>query len=282
MAESVITGLGLLARWIRTLRRSISIPPARVARLSSASGMEPRRIHFIPTRAFHRTRPDMLQGIQDYATQKTRQRWPRPCKICHSRKVKCDRGTPCTNCKRRGESHLCVPELGRVRGDPPSTSQKRRRVEPGTSQEGPALDNPSLDTSLDPHNDFAEPESEASDNELPPGLEADDQGDVKLLAPGPSRRKSRFTWGDIILPSSETSRVLVAHDRLWNSWVHQALYYVQFEKEHESFLIMRRCGKPIESTDPSWLAIYFSVLAVRLLCDVLYARHQLTCCRLRC
>ncbi|KAG2165349.1 hypothetical protein VTO58DRAFT_101752 [Aureobasidium pullulans] len=212
----------------------------------------------------------MLQGIQEYAEKAdkaekhTRQRWPRPCGICQSRKVKCDRATPCTNCKRRGEDHLCTPEVDRANGNSGSSARKRKRAEQSISGENTIIEDHALGRLNSPTN-FAGAEPEAVGNRRPQSLEEEDDDHTVLLAQTPPRPKERFTWNDIILPSSAASKVLVAHDKLWNSWVHQAIYYPQFEKEHDNFLMMRRCGKPLSSSDPSWLAIYFSVLAASLL-----------------
>lgn len=72
-------------------------------------------------------------------------------------------------------------------------------------------------------------------------------------------------WEDIILPSPECSRKLIAFDETWNSWVHYALEYPHFTEECDSF--MDRVGEGLrpDEADVSWMAVYFSVLSVRVI-----------------
>lgn len=69
-------------------------------------------------------------------------------------------------------------------------------------------------------------------------------------------------WSDIILPSRSASNYLVVFDRIWNSWVHYALEYPRFQHECDAFMDAMEGGMSLESYDPSWLAVYFSVVCV--------------------
>jgi hypothetical protein len=69
-------------------------------------------------------------------------------------------------------------------------------------------------------------------------------------------------WPNVILPSRSCSFALVEFDRIWNSWVHAALDHPVFEIEHLQFRERLENGDSIDSMEPSWLALYFSVIAV--------------------
>jgi hypothetical protein len=64
-------------------------------------------------------------------------------------------------------------------------------------------------------------------------------------------------------PSRRTSERLVEYDRVWNSWVHFALEYPQFEQECNDCILALEDGVSLESLDAAWMAVYFSVLCVR-------------------
>lgn len=83
-------------------------------------------------------------------------------------------------------------------------------------------------------------------------------------------------WEDIIVPSVECSRRLIAYDRIWNSWVHYAVEYPHFEADHEEFLTKLDGVSSLREIDPVWLAIYFSVLSVctRRLCPLSKSTKQ--------
>jgi hypothetical protein len=70
------------------------------------------------------------------------------------------------------------------------------------------------------------------------------------------------TWADVILPDRNCSKQLIAYDRKWNSWVHYAVEYPKFEKECDSFISAIEAGSAIKTQNPSWMAVYFSVLSV--------------------
>jgi hypothetical protein len=78
----------------------------------------------------------------------------------------------------------------------------------------------------------------------------------------PARRSIVSEWSDIVLPSKESSEHLIAYDERWHSWVHYALEYPQFRHECESFTAAISNGTPLEQADPSWMAVYFSVISV--------------------
>jgi hypothetical protein len=76
------------------------------------------------------------------------------------------------------------------------------------------------------------------------------------------------TWDDIFLPSRQQSDRLIQHGKLWSSWIHCAVYYPEFEREHDEFWVWmdeNRNENGVErlrELDPDWLAIYFGLLAV--------------------
>ncbi|KAH0363163.1 hypothetical protein KCU65_g7545, partial [Aureobasidium melanogenum] len=213
----------------------------------------------------------MLEGLEEYAEKADkpekakRQRWPRPCSICQSRKVKCDRGTPCTNCQRRGEEHLCIPEVERPNGLKRKRNPAIRNVPVGNiAVEGSAP----VITAPDPPSEPTELTRSASEIEKDqPQYDFNnfDQVCLKALSKTQMHLRPQPKWNQLVLPNSKTSTALVAHDKIWSSWVHNALNYARFEKEHETFLIMRQSGKPITSMESSWLALYFAVLAASFL-----------------
>jgi hypothetical protein len=68
---------------------------------------------------------------------------------------------------------------------------------------------------------------------------------------------------EILLPSPQSSTALIAHDETANSWVHYALEYPRFAQQHSAFLAQLEHGSPLAAVNPSWLAVYFAVIAVR-------------------
>jgi hypothetical protein len=99
------------------------------------------------------------------------------------------------------------------------------------------------------------------------GVEYDNEGLEEklwesLAAASAASRSSVSNWDDIILPNAGCSKQLVAYDKVWNSWVHYALEYPSFEEECTSFTAAMDRGLLLEEADPSWIAVYFSVLAV--------------------
>ncbi|KAL2811404.1 hypothetical protein BJX63DRAFT_433412 [Aspergillus granulosus] len=86
-----------------------------------------------------------------------------------------------------------------------------------------------------------------------------------LSAASTARRSTVSGWVDVVLPSRACSEQLTAYDKTWNSWVHYAVEYPRFENECHGFISAIEAGSPIESYDPSWMAVYFSVLSAALL-----------------
>lgn len=73
---------------------------------------------------------------------------------------------------------------------------------------------------------------------------------------------SSFDPECILLPTRGCSMKFVDHDKTWNSWVHYAVQYPDFDQEHDLFWEKLETGTPIEDIDPSWLGLYFAVLTV--------------------
>lgn len=85
----------------------------------------------------------------------------------------------------------------------------------------------------------------------------------EMLSANSTRTASSVsTWDDIILPSTACSEQFIAYDKSWNSWVHYAVEYPRFQEECNSFSAAMERGVAIKETDPSWTAVYFSVLSV--------------------
>ncbi|KAI0476604.1 hypothetical protein GGR56DRAFT_643487 [Xylariaceae sp. FL0804] len=76
---------------------------------------------------------------------------------------------------------------------------------------------------------------------------------------------SPLSLQQILLPSRECSAGLIAHDRAWNAWVHWAVEYPDFEREHARFMDRIDAGATFEDVDAAWLAVYFSVITAALL-----------------
>lgn len=70
------------------------------------------------------------------------------------------------------------------------------------------------------------------------------------------------TPSQVRLPTRECSATLVSYSNLWTSWIHCALDYPTFEKEHDAFWDSLHEGASLGDIDPAWLAIYFSVIGV--------------------
>jgi hypothetical protein len=71
------------------------------------------------------------------------------------------------------------------------------------------------------------------------------------------------TWDDICSPNRSQSFKLLEHGKLWTSWIHCAIYYPEFEAAHEDFWRFLELGGVVRQRNPSWLAIYYGLLAVR-------------------
>lgn len=98
-------------------------------------------------------------------------------------------------------------------------------------------------------------------------VEHDDEGLEERLweslsAVSTTAGSSVSTWDDVVLPSTACSEQLIAYDKTWNSWVHYAVEYPRFQEECTTFIIAVGRGLALEKADPSWMAVYFSVLSV--------------------
>jgi hypothetical protein len=71
-------------------------------------------------------------------------------------------------------------------------------------------------------------------------------------------------WNDIILPNRQQSTDLIRHGKLWTSWIHCAVYYREFDVSHDHFWDSTEAKGTLQQQNPSWLAIYFALLAVSL------------------
>ncbi|KAI7280401.1 hypothetical protein KC345_g4789 [Hortaea werneckii] len=79
------------------------------------------------------------------------------------------------------------------------------------------------------------------------------------------KRDDTMSWDQITVPTKSVSDSLIAHDEVWNSWVHYATNHQAFATQHDAFFAERKEGRALQTTQPSWLALYFSVLSVGLL-----------------
>jgi len=64
------------------------------------------------------------------------------------------------------------------------------------------------------------------------------------------------------MPDTKCSRYLLEHGVVWTSWIHFAIHVPTFRLEHSEYWAQSEVV-PLLRRDPSWLAIYFSFLAVR-------------------
>ncbi|KAL2851130.1 hypothetical protein BJY01DRAFT_245071 [Aspergillus pseudoustus] len=203
---------------------------------------------------------------------RTTQRAPRSCRSCATRKVKCDKQVPCSTCIKRGEADACTREMVIVRGevrmwqDAPhipthedlNHENQRLRLElealraQNSQVDGTSVESPSVWPKRQHRSDHDEE-----------GLE--DRLWKSLSAASTATRPAVSHWTDIVLPSRACSEQLIAYDKTWNSWVHYAVEYPRFENECNGFISAMEAGSPIERQDPSWMAVYFSVLSAALL-----------------
>jgi hypothetical protein len=213
-----------------------------------------------------------------FTSIRTTQRVPRSCTACTSRKVKCDKSMPCGTCIRRGHPETCMRELVIVRGEVTTfveapqmptyeelrceNERMRHEIEQLKAQNSRTI--AKLSPSKASRTTYDETLSQ------PPQTQRIDQ-DVdglerrlwdNLASSLPARRSIVSRWSDIALPSKECSEHLIDYDERWNSWVHYALEYPQFRHECESFTAAISNGTPLEQADPSWMAVYFSVISV--------------------
>ncbi|KAF2649576.1 hypothetical protein K491DRAFT_174286 [Lophiostoma macrostomum CBS 122681] len=194
---------------------------------------------------------------------RTTQRAPRSCLSCASRKVRCDKSVPCSQCIRRGEAASCVRETVIVRG------QITTRVdEPGVlTYEELARETARLRAALQanaPRRPREPPSAPAHAAEAC----APDHDEAALFQADRMLEKKpiiSFNEKEILLPSPQCSTALIAHDEASNSWVHYALEYPGFAHQHSAFLSRLEHEASLEAFDSSWLAVYFAVISAALL-----------------
>ncbi|KAH7368685.1 hypothetical protein B0T11DRAFT_277483 [Plectosphaerella cucumerina] len=211
--------------------------------------------------------------MADSSTQPLRrtQRAPRSCLQCSARKVKCDKAVPCATCIRRGNAEACVRETVVVRGEVTRWDETRSSPSPSTQelQDEVVRLRGELDALTRTHG-----ASNTSSRQSPLAwrsrkqLLSDPLEEVLLQSIASSTAVSKpriHGWSDIILPNSRISDELIAFDEVWNSWVHFALLYPVFRQECRNFSRDVQDISKIETVDPFWLSVYFSVLCASLL-----------------
>ncbi|GAM37157.1 hypothetical protein TCE0_022f06834 [Talaromyces pinophilus] len=204
---------------------------------------------------------------------RTTQRAPRSCRSCASRKVKCDKAVPCSTCIKRGEADACVREVVIVRGEVITWKDEDRPTYEELSHENHRLrqEIDVLEAKLQRSTvNYSAAKSILKHPGQKDGVEHDVEGlEARLWeilsAKSAKTVSSVSTWNDIVLPSALCSEQLISYDKSWNSWVHYAVEYPRFQEECNSFSAAMERGQTIEETDPSWMAVYFSVLSAAII-----------------
>ncbi|KAL2833346.1 hypothetical protein BDW59DRAFT_156847 [Aspergillus cavernicola] len=216
----------------------------------------------------------MAQRTENYNPLRTTQRAPRSCRSCASRKVKCDKAVPCSTCIKRGEADACTREIVIIRGQVTSfnvspafrwknaphiptyeelsveNQRLRQEAEHLRSDHGRIIQHwPSWKSARAEHDEE--------------GLE--DRLWDSLSAAWTATGSSVSTWDDVVLPSPACSDQLIAYDKMWNLWAHYAVEYPRFQEECNNFMTAVERGLSLEKADPSWMAVYFSVISAALL-----------------
>ncbi|KAL4876920.1 hypothetical protein BJY04DRAFT_222596 [Aspergillus karnatakaensis] len=191
------------------------------------------------------------------------QRAPRSCRACSSRKVKCDKAVPCSTCIKRGEADSCTREVVIVRGEVTMWNDAPHKP----TYEELMRENQRLRQDVE---GSRSPEAAAVWPRRAPHVDQYEEGLERRLWDSLSVasalvRPTVAAWEDIVLPTSEISNQLIAYDKTWNIWVHYAVEYPKFQEECELFINAVDQGTPLETTDPSWMAVYFAVLSAALL-----------------
>ena len=204
-------------------------------------------------------------------TVRSTQRAPKSCTACARRKVKCDKSVPCHQCLGRGEALHCKREVVRVRGNlvQAAGSGKVSRSYDELLHENAVLralvaDNGQVSGrrySSQPSADLGTPtcrHSKVSRTE-----EVERRLFEEISRSSIPRTVSRIE--DVILPSKDFSTTIVEHAFQWTFWLHFALFIPRFRQEHQDFWSRLSTASSLGEMSPSWLAVYFSVLASSLL-----------------
>ncbi|KAL3295570.1 C6 zinc finger domain containing protein [Colletotrichum asianum] len=200
-------------------------------------------------------------------TLRTTQRAPRSCRSCASRKVKCDKASPCLRCIRRGDADKCVRETVIVRGE--VTRGKDPTDAP--TYEDLVRENERLRSALSIRTSVHHtPNSPLLKPRKPQRLlECHDVLEEMVFDPRQRPKSSgrMSSWDEITscCPDRGASEQLIAYDKTWNSWVHYALEYPTFQEEHSKFMGALKNGALLSDCDPAWLSLYFSVITAALL-----------------
>ncbi|KAF6833236.1 hypothetical protein CMUS01_06642 [Colletotrichum musicola] len=200
---------------------------------------------------------------------RTTQRAPKSCQSCASRKVKCNKSVPCSTCIRRGEAEKCARETVIVRGEVTRAEYSAKT----TSYQDLMRENERLRSALTAQTNRSRVHQDIQTGPLrklrkPQHLlECHDVlEEVLFEPPSATKRRARIhSWEQIRTPSRRASEGLVAYDEKWNSWVHYALEYPHFHKEHAEFMESIDRGVKLMDYDPAWLSVYFSVITAALL-----------------
>jgi hypothetical protein len=188
------------------------------------------------------------------------QRAPKSCRNCAARKVRCDKSIPCLRCIRRGESESCIRETVIVRGQVTIGKNDGSLM----TYDELARENARLRKALadmGKTEDASRRAQRSGDNDL-----YYEKAFFQASAGSAREPVGLMKEEDILLPGISCSDALIRHDEAWNSWVHYALEYPRFAREHSNFMASLDKGATLQSMDPSWLAIYFAVITVRSSC----------------
>ncbi|KAG8160922.1 hypothetical protein KVR01_009186 [Diaporthe batatas] len=200
------------------------------------------------------------------------QRPPRTCTNCAKRKVRCDKRLPCHQCIHRGQADTCKLELVRVRGNLVESAPSHRpryRNYAELLQENAMLR--AMLAGQTAQTDVRTPETNA---EKTPKLNVHGRRRTEDVVRRlfdeigtSSRPRTVCELKDVILPSRDFSQNMVENAFQWTFWIHFALFTPQFRREHEEFWARIRANQSesLAQMDPSWMAIYFSVLASTLM-----------------
>lgn len=187
---------------------------------------------------------------------RTTQRAPKSCVPCATRKLKCDKQLPCARCVKQGDQAKCVRETVMVRGQVTTARNGQR----GKAYAELVAENERLRRSLSQFVGGSMPALWSQNAML--GRHCRSAEEALFDATASRKRNGMMSWDQITVPTKSVSNSLIAHDERWNSWVHYAINHQDFTTQHDTFFADVEEGQALQSTQPSWLALYFSVLSV--------------------